>query len=111
MAKKARRASKPRYRAVAVTMTRGTKPTRRGKVLRAASGYKLKKVGRSSVALMRGNVKTANFTCECNESGGCRVEMDGPSAMCLENGCTGACGWVVNVPGIYGGLSAVLAKR
>jgi len=99
MATKARRAMKVR------------RPLRRGKVLRAARGYKFKKVGRSTVALMRGNVKTANFTCECNTSGGCRVEMDGQNAMCLESGCSGACGWVVNVPGIYGGLAAVLARR
>lgn len=96
MAKRAKRASK--------TLVRGKK-------LRAAKGYKFKKVGRSSIALMRGGVKTATFTCECNASGGCRVEMDGPSAMCLENGCTGSCGWVVNLPGIYGGLSGVLARR
>lgn len=99
MAKRARRATKVR------------RLFRRGKVLRAARGYTFKKVGRSTIALMRGNVKTANFTCECNASGGCRVEMDGPSAICLESGCTGTCGWVINLPGIYGGLSAVLVRH
>lgn len=98
MAKKARKARRP---LVIV----------RGKKLKAAKGYKLKRIGRKSIALMRGGVKTSTFTCECNASGGCRVEMDGPSATCLENGCTGGCGWVVNVPGIYGGFRGVLAKR
>ncbi len=105
MAKKARRATSGMGRMSAM------KPPRRGKRLKAAQGYKLKKVGRSTIALMRGSVKTATFTCECNASGGCRVEMDGPNAMCLEGGCSGSCGWVVNVPGIYGGFAGVLAKR
>ncbi len=96
---------------MATKARKARRPLRRGKVLRAARGYKFKKVGRSTIALMRGNVETANFTCECNASGGCRVEMDGPSATCLESGCSGTCGWVINVPGIFGGLSAVLAKR
>jgi hypothetical protein len=83
-----------------------------GRKLRCAKGYSFKKVGRNGVALMRQGVKVTTFTCECSLSGGCRVQMEDQTAICLESGCTGSCGWVVNVPGILGNLNGLtLAKR
>lgn len=96
MAKRARRAS----------------ALRRSKILRAARGYTFRKVGRNRVALMYRRMSTVELSCECSQSGGYRVEIDGRSITCLESGCTGSCGWVVNVPGIRGGFGGVvLAKR
>lgn len=101
----ARKAAKAKTRRV-------RRPVSRGRKLRCARGYTFKKVGRNRVALMRRGLKITTFTCECSTSGGCRVEMDGQTASCLERGCTGRCGWVVNVPGIVGGLSGMsLARR
>jgi hypothetical protein len=71
------------------------------KILKAGRGHYFKRTG-TGIALMRGNSAQANFTCECSGAGGCRVEIDGQSATCLESGCSGSCGWVVNVPGIAG---------
>jgi hypothetical protein len=42
------------------------------------------------------------FTCGCSSSGGCRVEIDGGEASCMESGCSGTCKWSVNVPGLVG---------
>lgn len=78
----------------------------RAKVLRCGRGYHFKKVGRNRVALMmRNNNQGPTFTCECSTSGGCRVTIDPQdpqSISCLESGCTSSCGWVINVPGIFG---------
>ena len=71
------------------------------KILKAGRGHYFKRTA-TGIALMRGNSAQANFTCECSGTGGCRVEIDGQSATCLESGCSGSCGWVVNVPGIAG---------
>jgi hypothetical protein len=89
---KPKRASKPKIRMLIVG----------GRELKADKGYEFKVEG-NGIALMKAGTKTTTFTCECSSgTGGCRVEMNGQTAECLEGGCSGTCGWVVNVPGIFG---------
>jgi len=70
-------------------------------LVKAGRGHVFKRVG-NGIALMKGRSTQATFTCECTLSGGCRVQMEDQTATCLENGCSGSCGWVVNIPGIAG---------
>lgn len=72
-----------------------------GRVIKAGRGHHFKQTA-TGIALMKGRGVQANFTCECSNAGGCRVQIEGQTATCLENGCSGSCGWIVNVPGIAG---------
>lgn len=89
-------AAKPRPAALAITLLKVG-----DQLLKAGRGHHFKRTA-TGIALMKGRAVQANFTCECSNAGGCRVEIDGQTATCLENGCSGSCGWVVNVPGIAG---------
>jgi hypothetical protein len=85
--------------------TKQAKTARPGKTLRCLRGYEFKKVGRNKVALMRNNQVGVTLNCECDLSGGCKVTIDptDPQTIsCLNSGCTGACGWTINIPGIRG---------
>ena len=85
------------------TTAKRTRHPRRGKVLRCMKGHTWKKLGRNKVALMRNNNATATFTCECSLIGGCKVTIDpnDPQTIsCLASGCTGDCGWTINIRGI-----------
>jgi hypothetical protein len=95
-AKKAGATARPGTPAVRITTLKVG-----GQTLKAGRGYQFKQTA-TGVALMRGNGVTANFTCECSGSGGCKVEIVGGTADCMESGCSGSCGWIVNVPGIAG---------
>jgi hypothetical protein len=75
-------------------------------VLRAQEGYHFNKTGTHSVALMKGTNATTTFTCDCDTSGGCRVDMDGTSASCENSGCSGDCKWSIHLPGLHGVLIA-----
>lgn len=79
------------------------------RMLKAGRGHYFKRTS-TGIALMRGNSATANFTCECSLSGGCRVQIEDQTAMCLESACTGTCGWVVNIPGIAGRPNLALLR-
>ena len=73
--------------------------------IRCTKGYKFKMVGRKKVALMRGRNQSATFQCDCETTGGCKVNIDptDPQTItCLESGCTGSCGWVIKIAGIAG---------
>ena len=79
--------------------------------LRAQRGYFFRKIRGGRVALMRGRSTTATFSCECDfKDGGCKVQIVGPVATCVKDGCSVACGWVVKVPGIAG-APTWLARR
>ena len=91
-----KKAAKPRSASLAITSLRVGE-----QVLKAGRGHHFVRTA-TGIALMKGRGVKANFTCECSNAGGCRVEIDGQTATCLENGCSGSCGWVVNVPGIAG---------
>jgi hypothetical protein len=82
--------------------------------LKCARGYKFVRKGRG-VMLRKatGGGGGVTFTCGCSLSGGCRVEIDGGEASCMENGCTGSCKWSVNVPGLSGMrlMAAVVRTR
>src|SRR5262245_31726289 len=84
----------------------GRKVTKaRPKVLRCMRGYEFKKLRGNTVALMRNNSAGVTLNCECDLSGGCKVTIDphDPQTIsCLNGGCTGACGWIINIPGIRG---------
>lgn len=82
-------------------------------VLRAARGYTFVKRGRGVMLRKAGGTGPGvTFTCSCSLSGGCRVEIDGSEASCLENGCSGSCKWSVNVPGLSGmRLVAAVVRR
>jgi hypothetical protein len=79
----------------------------KGKTLRCIKGYEFKKVGRNRVALMRNNNAGVNINCECDVGGGCKVTIDpnDPQTIsCLNAGCAGSCGWVIQIPGLRGVL-------
>lgn len=79
----------------------------KGSQLRAQRGYSFKNIRGGQVALMRGRSVTATFSCECDfKDGGCKVQIVGSVATCVKDGCSVACGWVVNV-----GIPTWLAKR
>ena len=83
------------------TATKG----RQGKTLRCIKGYEFKKVGRNRVALMRNNNVGVTINCECSLSGGCKLTIDpqDPQTIsCLNSGCTGTCGWIIQIPGLRG---------
>jgi hypothetical protein len=83
--------------------------------LKAGRGYEFVKKGRNGIMLRRagggpGAVGTT-FTCECDLTGGCKVIITGSEASCLNSGCSGACGWIVNVPGLIGFRVRAVAAR
>jgi len=73
--------------------------------LKAGRGYEFVKRGKGVLLRRKGagaGGAGVNFQCACDLSGGCRVEIDGSEASCLENGCSGKCGWSVVIPGLSG---------
>jgi hypothetical protein len=71
--------------------------------LTCGSGYSFKKLRGGQVALMRGKTPTAVFSCECGlKDGGCKVQISGPWATCVSDGCSASCEWIVKVPGLVG---------
>lgn len=86
----------------------------RPKRLRCGRGYRFRKVGRTRMALMRGNRLGATVQCSCDLSGGCKITIDpqDPQTIsCLESGCSGTCGWVISVPGLAGIRFRAVAAR
>lgn len=87
-------------------MARKTATTvRKAKTLRCIKGYEFKKVGRNRVALMRNNNAGVTINCECSLSGGCKLTidpLDPQTISCLNSGCTGTCGWIIQIPGLRG---------
>jgi hypothetical protein len=88
------------------------------KLLRAAEGFTLHKTGHNTIALMRNNGATGtSFTCDCQStttgtgSGGCRVDMEGTTASCENDGCGGECRWSVHIPGLVGVHALHLSDR
>lgn len=101
--KVAKSAKKSRVARAGASSLPATKP--RAKTLRCAPGYEWKPQGRSGVALMRNNNAGVTLNCECDLSGGCKLTIDptDPQTIsCLNSGCTGSCGWVIQIPGLRG---------
>jgi hypothetical protein len=78
-------------------------------MLQCEEGYHFHQAGTHSVALMRGNQTTTTFTCGCDKTGGCKVNIEGSSATCSEDGCKGDCTWTIKLPGLVGALMARMA--
>jgi hypothetical protein len=80
-------------------------------VLHAAEGHTFHKTGTHTIALMKGNGATGTtFTCGCSATGGCRVDMDGTTASCENDGCSGDCKWSIHLPGLSGSHYLAIAK-
>ena len=91
----------------------GRRPKRAAK-LRCGRGYTFERVGRNQIALMRNNQVGVTIDCSCSASGGCKITIDPQdpqTVSCLESGCTGSCGWVINVPGLAGVSFRAVAAR
>ncbi len=87
-------------------MARKARRPGRGKTLRCSKGYSFKRLGKNRVALMRRRINLGvTFQCECDLTGGCKVTIDPvhPEIItCLNDGCSGSCGWVIRFGAIRG---------
>jgi hypothetical protein len=81
--------------------------------LKAARGYEFVKKGKGVMLRRKGSTGVGTtFSCTCQDgTGGCRVDINGDEASCMNNGCSGTCRWSVNLPGLSGMTVTMRAIR
>src|SRR5438270_6243966 len=76
-------------------------------ILKCKRGFLFREVGKGRFAITsKGRTETSTqlrkaptFSCDCfGEKKGCKVTVDGSTARCEADGCSGGCGWVIHVP-------------